>query len=142
MAFVVPLLALFLSDALIGYYRNQPVFYDSTMPWVYASFMIYGIFGLLLRGRRRPLPIACATLAGSLQFFIITNFAVWESGLVGYPKTLDGLMECYLAAVKFFDKTLIGDCAYGAVLFGGFALAEWAFPRLREPVPSPKPLAA
>ena len=69
----------------------------------------------------------CRRSTRKLAFvFIVTNFGVWALGSL-YPKTMEGLITCYLAAVPFFRNTLIGDAFYTAVLFGGFALAERRF---------------
>ena len=90
---------------------------------------IVGI-GFLLRDRRTPLQIAGASLAGSVLFFVVTNFGVWMLGSL-YPKTLEGLVACYVAAIPFFHNTLLGDAFFTAVLFGGFVLAQRRFPVLR-----------
>jgi hypothetical protein len=70
------------------------------------------------------------TLAGSVQFFIVTNFACW---LLWYPRTMEGLVACYVAAIPFFQNTLLGDVVFATALFGGLALTEWRFPAVREP---------
>ena len=122
LAFLVPMTALFLSDLVLGLYSHMEV--------IYGSFALVVCLGLLLRRRRTPLAIAGAALAGSIVFFAITNFGVWVFGSL-YPKTTAGLLTCYVAAVPFFQNTLVGDALYTAVLFGGFALAEKRFPVLR-----------
>ncbi len=122
-AFLVTLAAMFLSDLVIGLHRGLPV--------VYGTFTMIVCIGLRLRTRRTWLRVAGAALASSLLFFIVTNFGVWALGSL-YPKTMEGLIACYLAAIPFFKNTLIGDAFYAAVLFGGFALAERRFPVLRE----------
>lgn len=123
LAFALPLAALFLSDAALGFYHG--------MIWVYGSFALIVCLGLQLQSRRRLLPIAGAALVSSGLFFALTNFGVWVSdGL--YPRTLAGLGACYVAAIPFFQNTLAGDLVYTALLFGGFALAEKKFPALRE----------
>lgn len=127
-AFAVPLAALFASDVLLGFH--------STMPFVYGSFVLIICLGLWLRTRRTALPIACAALASSLLFFTVTNFGVWAMGSL-YPKTIEGLLACYVAAVPFFGNTVLGDVAYTIVLFGGLALAEQWMPTLREAVVVP-----
>jgi uncharacterized protein DUF6580 len=71
-----------------------------------------------------------ATLAASVVFFVITNFAVWAEAEM-YPMTPGGLLSCYTAAIPFFHWTLLGDAFYATVLFGGFALAERRFPVLQ-----------
>jgi len=127
LAFLFPLLALFAGDIFIGFHKLMPV--------VYASFLISVAIGFWLRRRRSVARIGAATLFGSIQFFLVTNFAVWAFGLT-YPHTSTGLLACYAAGIPFFWNTLAGDAVYSAVLFGGFALAERTFPVLREPAPA------
>jgi hypothetical protein len=122
LAFIVPLAALLISDAIIGFYPQMYV--------TYAAFALVTCIGFALQGRQRPLPIAVATLSGSLLFFLVTNFALW-SGYDLYPHTLAGVTEGYFAALPFFQHTLLGDAFYAVLLFGGFALAERKYPRLR-----------
>ena len=124
LAFFFPLLALFAGDIFIGFHKLMPV--------VYASFAISVTIGLWLRNRRTVARISVATLFGAVQFFLVTNFAVWAFGL-SYPRTGAGLLACYVAGVPFFGNTLAGDINYAALFFGGFALAERLFPALREP---------
>ena len=50
-----------------------------------------------------------SVLLSSIVFFLFTNFGVW---LIGYPKTLEGLITCYIAAIPFFGYTLAGDLFY------------------------------
>lgn len=133
MAFLVPLLAMLASDLAIGLLSgDMSLGLHRTLPAVYASFALIVCVGLWLRRRRTIVPIATATLAGSVLFFVLTNFGVWAAGSL-YPKTWDGLVACYVAAIPFFQNTLMGDALYAAVLFGGLALAEKGLPMLREP---------
>ena len=60
-----------------------------------------------------------AVFLGALQFFIVTNFALWALGGF-YPQTRAGLAACYLAGIPYFGTTLAGDTLYAAVLFGGY----------------------
>lgn len=135
-AFVVPLAAMFLSDLAIGLLSgNLSLGLHRLIPVVYGSFALIVCLGFWLRTRRTVVPIAGATLAGSVLFFVLTNFGVWSMGFL-YPKTWEGLVACYVAAIPFFHNTLLGDATYSAVLFGGLALAEKGFPMLREPDPA------
>ncbi len=122
-ALIFPLLALFVGDLFIGFHRLMPV--------VYASFLLSVAIGFWLRGRSSVPRIGAATLAGALQFFFVTNFGVWLSGMT-YPKTAAGLAACYVAGIPFFWNTLASDALYSALLFGGFILLERRFPVLRE----------
>lgn len=122
-ALLFPLLALFAGDLVIGFH--------SLMPVVYASFLANGAIGFWLRERRSLPRIGAAALAGAVQFFLVTNFTVWLSGMT-YPKTAAGLVACYVAGIPFFWNTLASDLVYSALLFGGLALAERRFPALRQ----------
>ncbi len=124
LAFLVPLLALFAGDLFIGFHKLMPV--------IYASFLVNVTIGLWLKRRRTVARLGGATLLGAIQFFVVTNFAVWTWGTT-YPHTTAGLVACYVAAIPFFWNTLAGDALYAALLFGGFALAERFVPSLREP---------
>jgi hypothetical protein len=125
LAFLFPLLALFAGDIFIGFHKLIPI--------VYASFLINVAIGLWLRDRRTVIRISFATLLGALQFFLVSNFGVWQF-LSGFSHTASGLVACYIAGVPFFWNTLAGDALYAALLFGGFALAERFVPAFREPV--------
>ena len=124
LAFLFPILALFAGDIFVGFHKLMPV--------VYASFLVSVAIGFWLRDRRTVGRIGLATLLGAIQFFLITNFAVWAFGL-SYPRSSAGLLACYIAGIPFFWNTLAGDAVYAALFFGGFALAERLFPALREP---------
>ena len=124
LAFLFPLVALFVGDVFIGLYKIIPI--------IYASFLVSVAIGLWLRDRRTVARISLATLLGAIQFFIVTNFAVWQF-LKGFPHTASGLAACYIAGIPFFWNTLAGDAFYASLLFGGFALAERLFPLLRQP---------
>ena len=124
LAFFFPILALLVGDIFIGFHRLMPV--------VYASFLVSVAIGFWLRDRRSLGRITRATLLGAMQFFLVTNFAVWAFGL-SYPRNSAGLLACYVAGIPFFWNTLAGDAVYATLLFGGFALAERLFPALRQP---------
>ncbi len=127
LAFFFPLLALFAGDIFIGFYKIIPI--------IYASFLISVAIGLWLRNRRTVARISLATLLGAIQFFLVTNFAVWQF-MGTYPHSSSGLFACYIAAIPLFWNTLAGDTLYVAVFFLGYALAEGLFPALREPAPA------
>src|ERR1700687_3555222 len=126
LAFFFPLFALFLGDIFIGFHK--------LMFFVYASFLLNVAIGLWLRDRRTIARITLATLLGAIQFFIVTNFAVWQF-LRGFPHTASGLAACYIAGIPFFWNTLAGDAVYAALLFGGYELVERMLPTLRELAP-------
>jgi hypothetical protein len=125
LAFLFPLLALFAGDIFIGFHKLIPI--------VYASFLINVAIGLWLRDRRTVTRISLATLLGAIQFFLVTNFAVWQF-LGGYPRTAPGLLACYIAGIPYFWNTFAGDAVYAVLLFGSFAFAGRFLRLFREPV--------
>jgi hypothetical protein len=122
-AFVIPLVTLFAGDIFIGFHK--------LIPFVYVSFLVSVLIGGFLRNRTSPFRVAGATLLGAVQFFLVTNFAVWA--LLGtYPRTASGLTACYAAGIPYFWNTFAGDALYVTCLFGGFALVEHFVPALRQ----------
>ena len=125
-ALAVPLLSLVAGDIFTSFHR--------LIPYVYASFLVSVAIGFWLRRKKSTSRIGAATAAGAIQFFLITNFALWASSIGSYTKNLGGLAQCYIAGLPLFWNTLAGDSFYVALLFGGMALAEKRFPSLREPL--------
>jgi hypothetical protein len=131
LAFLMPLVAMLLSDFVLGLLvygmtsmKSQPV--------VYLCMLIMVAIGRIIQTRRSVANIALATLVSSFIFYLVTNFAVWAFDSL-YPTTWAGLTACYTAAIPFFRNSLIGDIFFASVLFGGFALLERFSVSLREP---------
>ncbi|MCH7828712.1 hypothetical protein IH982_02495 [Patescibacteria group bacterium] len=115
-ALVLPLAVMFLADLVIGFYDVK------LMLVVYGSFLFYGIFGLLIKGRKNLGTITLATLAGSFLFYLFTNFAVWAFSPL-YAPTLEGLMLSYTMGLPFLKYTLLGDLFFVGVFVGAYELA-------------------
>jgi hypothetical protein len=114
------LLALALSDAMLGFY--------SGFWYVYAAALIPVFLGKLLRDRSGAGGIAAAAFVSSLSFFLITNFMVWATGSM-YPHTIGGLSACFLAGIPFYRNQILGDAFYTAAIFGGYVVIH----RLYQP---------
>ena len=100
----VPLIALFLSDLLLG-------FYGPVMLAVYGSFGLSFMIGRWASRKVSLMRLLVATLGSASLFYLITNAAVWLFGSM-YPHDLVGLGQSYLAAVPFFRNSLLGDFMY------------------------------
>lgn len=122
-AFLLPLAAMFAGDVFIGLHKLLPV--------VYGSFLLSVLIGRWVVRPRSVWRIGGGVLLGAVQFFLITNFAVWRV-FDTYPHSTAGLITCYVAGIPFFWNTLASDALYAAIFFGLFALAERLVPRLRE----------
>jgi hypothetical protein len=120
LAFAVPLIAMFLTDLILGYH--------STIAAVYISFALIVVIGMMIK-RKNVRSIATASIAAAVLFFIVTNFAFWMTGVL-YPVTWSGLTECYIAALPFFGYNLVGNLFYAGIMFGLFELAKTKYPVL------------
>jgi hypothetical protein len=114
----VPLLALVVSDIVViqFLYGGRHPWFD---PFTWLGFVSIGLIGWVLRANPSPVRLLAASLAGSLLFFVISNFGVWAHGDL-YPHTWSGLVACYIAAIPFFRNTVLGDLFYAILMFGSY----------------------
>lgn len=124
-AFIVPVVAMIISDAVIGFHALSLV--------VYGCFAATALLGVgLLPNRVSPLRVAGAALLGTMLFFVVTNFAVWAfDPYQMYAHDAAGLTLCFVNALPFLAKSLLGDMFYTGLLFGSFALLQEQVPALR-----------
>jgi hypothetical protein len=139
LAFLLPLLSMFVSDALYEIlYRNGvgniSGFYEGQI----TNYILIGlttVFGFFIRNFNIP-QIAFACVAAPTVFFVLSNFFVWlstspQAGL-GRPKTFAGLIQCLNDGLPFYRGSLEATFVFSALLFGGYYL-------LRNYVSSPVP---
>lgn len=115
-AILVPLIAMLLSDAVIGFY-SWPV-----MVSVYISFILAVLCGLWLKKGKWFEAALYGSIASASIFFIATNFSVWAF-TAWYPKTLSGIIDCFVLALPFFKNTLLSNVFYGFILYGAYDFA-------------------
>jgi hypothetical protein len=141
---LVPLAVMLISDYLLLYVNpygetrlnviHAPWdLYHATLPYVYASLGISTLVGRQLRGDSRPVAVTAGALFCSVQFFLISNAAVWIEG--AYDRGIAGLWQSYVAGIPFFKGTLAGDLFYTAAFFGLFEIARqrgWASARFES----------
>lgn len=75
--------------------------------FTYLGFLGYYVLGRLAKTNRQKfllLPLA------SLVFFFVSNLGVWW---YWYPRTVEGMVKCYMLAVPFYRNTLLGDIVFG-----------------------------
>jgi len=97
-----------ISDLFLGF--------SSITFFVYFAFVVVSFIGTQSKKQN-----FLAILMSSISFFIITNFGVW---LLGFPKTWNGLADCYTLALPFFRNALLGDFFYSGVLIIGFNFVQ------------------
>lgn len=131
LAFIVPLIAMFISDLLLGFHAS--------MVAVYLSFVATVVIGMFLLKNPKWYSIAGASIMSTVLFFLVTNFSAWLIDPM-YPKNFTGLMASYIAGlaffhngtagISFFINSLLGDLFYTTLCFGVFYLAKLRFPVL------------
>jgi hypothetical protein len=125
LSLIIPLLALFLSDLIIGLYSWK------IMLAVYTGFIISALLGWLMRKKFSPARLAGLTLASSTTFFLLTNAAVWAFSPI-YPNTFQGLMLSYWYGLPFFRNELMGNLFYVTLIFGCFEIVKIISAQLRR----------
>ena len=126
LAIIIPLLTMFLSDAALQYITGFG--FHNTMIYVYISFVLTSIIGMIVRSNVTILSVAAGSILSSVLFFMITNFGYWASN--AFSMGVTGLGASYVMGIPFFAPTLAGDLFFNTVLFGAFYLAQVKFPTL------------
>lgn len=122
-AFIIPMLAMLLSDLIIGFHNG--------MLSVYLSFVLIVGIGIVLSRNIKFKNVIAASLLSSVLFFAFTNFQMWIQSPL-YTKSISGLITCYVAAIPFFQYSLIGDLFFVGTLFGLLAALQTKFPQLSK----------
>lgn len=82
-AYALPIALMAVTDPLLGGY-------STATPFVYASFLISVWMGSKIRATENPLWIGGMALAGSMQFFLISNLPSWLWSTGTYAHNLSG----------------------------------------------------
>jgi hypothetical protein len=134
-ALAVPLIAMAISDVALGVVNGgiyMDYFLNAHFVSIYACIVLCTLLGFGLRGRVNGPLVLGSSLAGSVLFFLLTNFATWLGADPHLSSACaSGLGACYVAGLPFFQWTLLGTLFYSAILFGGFALLRLRIPQLR-----------
>lgn len=114
-SYLLVLAAMFISDLFLGFHALTPVVYGCLLLTLWMgnrygrSATFYRLPGLIF--------------SASMIFFCVTNFSVWALGGL-YQRTLEGLVQCFIAAIPFYHNQLLGDIFYCTLLFGSYALCQ------------------
>ena len=125
LAYLLPLVVMLGTDPVVGTAGGAHSGYSSASLAIYASFIISVWIGRRLVRTVTATRVGAAAFLCSLQFFLLTNFAVWFQSAGAehlYGRNLAGLLECYTAALPFWGRTLAGDLLFSGAIFGLYAL--------------------
>ncbi len=132
-AVLVPLLSVWLSDIVLNYqYSGHLELFYGGFYWQYGTYAALALLAGVGLRRVTPLRVAVAGVGAAVLFFLVSNFGVWVGSTL-YAHTLSGLAACYVAALPFFNHSLVSNLVFGTVLFGGFELLQRQVPVLARP---------
>lgn len=105
-------------------------FYGSWM-FDYAAYATMFALGRLVRPTNGASGFGTGLLAAAC-FFLISNVGVWcmpqDGGQYLYPRTLAGLVTCFVNAIPFARGTFFGDVGFSVLFFGALQILALASP--------------
>lgn len=124
-AYLIPLLAVLISDSIIGFYDL------GTMVFVYLAWLfpvMIGRWNLKFHGLKsifsEIVSVGFKAILASLSFYMISNLGVWLfSGM--YVLNIEGIIECYVLALPFFRMTILGDLLFTLLIFGSYYIVTF-----------------
>ena len=130
LAFVLPLLAMLLSDLIFEMAHKGDGF------WGWGQLSHYGIFALITiiafnLKKLNVLNILMFTVSGTLLFFFLSNsvFFFIDNGIYHlYTTNFNGYVNCLTAGLPFLKNAFVADLSYSAIFFGTYYLLnKYAF---------------
>jgi len=117
LAFLLPLLALFISDSLLQVLHALNLFpyagfYNGQL-YNYGLFILVTLIGIWLRNFKTAGIFAAAVIAPT-AFFLLSNFIVWKTQgtIMGYNSDLSGLTQSYMFGLPFYRNSLISTLIF------------------------------
>ena len=111
----VPFVLLAGSDVILTkFVYVMPFSWDHFVSWGWYAAILW--LGTKIGTNAKPMRLVGASLASSVSFFLLSNFAVWACWNM-YPKNLGGLMTSYTVGLPFFRHAVMGDLLFTAAFF-------------------------
>jgi len=120
-SFLLPLIALFLSDVVIEVlYRMQWFAFAGLYKYQffnYALLLLSTAIGWALKGRN-VVSVFAGAVAAPTAFFFLSNFSVWYTAApeTFYSQDFKGLMQCLEAGLPFYRNALVATVIFLPVL--------------------------
>jgi hypothetical protein len=109
--FLLPLVALFVSDACMQLLYEQNLFpYAGFYAGQWKNYLLLLTLPFLaaIIGASSRVKVLIGAVAGPTLYFLISNFLVWmQAGEAVYTKDMNGLVQCYTLAIPFYRNSLI-----------------------------------
>lgn len=114
-SFLLPLIALVLSDVAIQVLYTQGLFDYAGFykgQWInYLLLLSCTLIGWLVKGKNLGSLLA-GSLASPTLYFLLSNLLVWMGSQATYTKDFSGLMTCYTAGLPFYKNSLIATLVF------------------------------
>jgi hypothetical protein len=137
LAFLLPLITLFVTDVLLQILHAVNVFpyagFYSGQITNYVLFILLTLVGIAFRNYKTA-GIVAAAFIGPTVFFLLSNFVVWktQAGIMGYNTDISGLWQSYNLGLPFYRNSLISTfiflpafiALYNRLAYGRFSLAH------------------
>ena len=137
LAFLFPLLTLFITDVLLQVLHAVNLFpysgFYSGQMTNYILFVLLTSIGILFKNYKTAGIVASAFI-GPTVFFLLSNFVVWkfQADIMGYNKDISGLWQSYSFGLPFYRNSLISTfiflpafiALYNRMTYGRFSLAH------------------
>lgn len=123
MAFILPLLAMFIADLLFEVFNIGIGFYGIEQLGNYACLMFVTLIGFAIK-KISVLNVVAGSLISTLVFYLLSNsnsflFDTFHT----YERSFNGYIKCMVAGLEFLRPRLFfTDLFYSAVLFGSYVL--------------------
>lgn len=126
-AFLLPLLSMFVSDALYEVlYRNGVGTIQGFYEGQITNYVLFGLmtfFGFLIKNFNVS-KIAIASVAAPTAYFLLSNFMIWLSNSpyagLQRPKTFNGLLLCLEDGLPFYPWSIAATLIFSALFFGSY----------------------
>lgn len=107
--FLLPIGSMLVTDFCLGFYHGM----------LFSYFAVASIImlGRVLSKQKTIGTIIGGSILASFMFYLISNFGVWLLGGVGYEASLSGLIECYIAGLPFFQRTLESTLLFSGAFY-------------------------
>lgn len=121
-AVLIPVAVRLLTDGVIHLSTGYG-FYDS-MSFDYVAYAVIAGIAYLVQPKQIPQAVGISLLA-TMLFFAVSNFGVWcmpHAGQYLYPRTLEGLINCYRNGLPFLKGTFVSDMVFTLAFVTGMHL--------------------
>ena len=122
LAFLMPLMAMFVSDLMLEVFNIAPGFYGLGQIGNYASLLFVTVLGLTMK-KINLISVAGYSIASSIVFFFLSNTNCFLfDNLSTYGSGLHGWTNCLAAGLPFLRNGMATDLCFSVLLFGTYVV--------------------